>query len=87
MVLPKNMTMESWAWEKFDLVMFLDIGLLTFNPIFLSPTWSKLKNCRFQCSSERALPEVFKTHPTFVPTAFFGGVMTSQTWERFSWTP
>ena len=36
------MTMESWAWEKFDLVMFLDIGLLTFNPIFLSPTWSKL---------------------------------------------
>ena len=44
-------------------------------PHFLSPTWLKLKNC----SSERGLPEVFKTHPTFVPSVILVGVMASQT--------
>ena len=34
---------------------------------------------QFQCSSERRLPGVIKTQPTFAPTVIFGGVMASQT--------
>ena len=44
-----------------------------------------VKNEKFQCPSERGGPEDFKNHPTFVSSAFFGGVMASQTWEHFFW--
>ena len=44
-----------------------------------------VKNEKFQCPSERGGPEDFKNHPTFVPSAIFGGVMASQTWEHFFW--
>ena len=44
-----------------------------------------VKNDKFQYLSERGGPEDFKNHPTFVPSAIFGGVMASQTWEHFFW--
>ena len=46
-----------------------------------------VKNEKFQCPSERGGPEDFKNHPTFVSSAFLGGVMASQTWEHFFGTP
>ena len=42
-----------------------------------------VKNEKFQCPSESWGPEDFKTHPTFVLSAIFGGVTASQTWETF----
>ena len=42
-----------------------------------------VKNEKFQCPSERGGPENFKNHPTFVPSAIFGGVMASQNMVNF----
>ena len=42
-----------------------------------------VKNEKFQCPSERGGPENFKNHPTFVPSATFGGVMASQNMVNF----
>ena len=42
-----------------------------------------VKNEKFQCPSERGGPEDFKNHPTFVPSAIFGGVMASQNMVNF----
>ena len=52
--------------------MLLDIGLPTLNPIFSVPS---VRIEKFQCPSARGLPEDFKTHPTFIPSANFVGVM------------
>ena len=64
------------------LVMFLDMGLLFLTQFSQPPI---VKNEKFQCPSESWGPEDFKTHPTFVLSAIFGGVMASQTWEHFFW--
>ena len=32
---------------------------------------------KFQCQSERELPEDFETHPIFIPSAILEGVMSS----------
>ncbi len=42
-----------------------------------------VKNEKFQCPSERGGPENVKNHPTFVPSAIFGGVMASQNMVNF----
>ena len=44
---------------------------------------AKLSFFHFQSPSERELPEDFRNYPTFAPSAIFGGVMASQTWEHF----
>ena len=36
----------------------------------------KVKIEKFQCPSERELPEVSETHPTFIPSAILEGVMS-----------
>ena len=46
-----------------------------------------VKNEKFQFPSEREFPEEFKNHPTFVTRAFMVGVMASERWEHFFWTP
>ena len=42
-----------------------------------------VKNEEFQCPSESWVPEDFKTHPTFVLSAIFEGVMASQNMGNF----
>ena len=42
-----------------------------------------VKNEKFQCPSESWGLEDFKTHPTFVLSAIFGGVMASQNIGNF----
>ena len=57
------------------------MGFKVGNPMSKSMTKStflKPPNVRiekFQCPSARGLPEDFKTHPTFIPSANFVGVM------------
>ena len=46
-----------------------------------------VKNEKFRCPKEKGVPEDLKNHPTFVPSAIFGGVMASRTWEHFFGTP
>ena len=38
---------------------------------------------KFQCLSERELPEDSKTHPTFIPSAIFEGVMSIKNINAF----
>ena len=42
-----------------------------------------VKNEKFQGPSERGGPEDFRNHPTFVPSAIFGGVMAPQNMVNF----
>ena len=51
--------------------MFLNIGLPTSNP-FSQPPEVEIE--KFQCPSERELPEEFETHPTFIPSGILEGV-------------
>ena len=44
-----------------------------------------VKTEKFQCPSERGGPEDLKNHPTFVPSAIFGGVMAPQNMVNFFW--
>ncbi len=53
--------------------MFSNIGLPTSNPFFSAP---EVEIEKFQCLSERELPEDFETHPTFIPSAILEGVMS-----------
>ena len=62
------------------LATILEIKLKFLNAFFSAPNGQK-----FQFPSERALPEVLKTHLTFNTSALFVGVMASQTWEPFFW--
>ena len=62
---------QEGAWR----LLSRESGGLFFRALYnrLSP-WKCLKS-PFQCPSARGVPENFKTHPTFIPSANFDGVM------------
>ena len=51
--------------------MFIDMGLVTLNPIF---QLKMVKMEKFKWPSQRELPEDLKNHITFDPSDIFGGL-------------
>ena len=58
--------------RKFDLVMLFDVGLPTLNPIYSAP---KSRNWKISVPISKRTSWGFQTHPTFIPSANFEGVM------------
>ena len=65
-----------------SLVIILDMGLLTLNPISSSP-----KGWKWKISVPITRKTSCRFHPTFISNAIFEGVMSSKTWEHFFRTP